>query len=303
MNTPLFIARRYINSRRGGSFLSLLTIFSIVGITIGVAALIITLSIINGFEKEIREKIIGFNAHVQILGFQGQPLPHFTEVEEKIRKDFPEVRTLIPFVAREAMLRCRQEVDGIFLKGVEPTAELSIIRNHIVEGDFDLGSGNGPPLIIIGKKLARKMNIHLGDMVVAFALSGKLESATQTQIRAFRVSAIYETGMAEFDDIFVYTHIQQAQKLFDLSNSVLGIDIFLNDANLANDVTSRLADELPYPYYPQSVFRQFRNLFSWVELQKKPAPIILGLIIAVAVVNIIGTLLMLVLEKTGRSVS
>jgi lipoprotein-releasing system permease protein len=298
MKYSLFIAKRYLRARRRGGFISFLSIISIAGITIGVAALIITLSILGGFEREIHEKVIGFSAHIQISGFQNQPLPDTREVRASIFSEIPEIASATVYVSREVMIRSRNGVDGAFLKGIDSLADPQLIRRHIIEGKFIIAPEEGIASLVIGKKLARKLSLGIGDKVAVFGLTGRVQSAGESRVKQFRITGIYETGMAEFDDIYLYTDITQAQDLFELKGLVTGIDIMLNDIRNTETVRQKLQDMLRYPYYPQSVFQLYRNLFTWVELQKKPTPIILGLIIIVAVVNIIGTLLMLVLEKT-----
>ncbi|MGD0339332.1 MAG: ABC transporter permease [Bacteroidota bacterium] len=298
MNYSYFIARRYLRTRHRGGVISFLSIISIIGITIGVAALIITLSILGGFEKEIREKVIGFTAHIQLSGFQNQPLRNAEETKVRIVAENPEIASATVYVAREVMIRSRNGVDGAFLKGIDTLSELPMIRRHIVQGIYSFSTRDGIASLIVGRKLARKLSISIGDKVVVFGLTGKVQSAGESRVKQFRVTGIYETGMAEFDDIYIYTDISQAQSLFELKGLATGIDIMLHDVQKTEEVLTRLQGQLGYPYYPQSVFQLYRNLFTWVELQKKPTPIILGLIIIVAVVNIIGTLLMVVLEKT-----
>jgi lipoprotein-releasing system permease protein len=298
MKYSFFIAKRYLHARRRGGFISFLSIISITGITIGVAALIITLSILGGFEREIHEKVIGFTAHIQISGFQNQPLPDAREVRARILSEIPEIASVTLNVSREVMIRSRNGVDGAFLKGIDSLADPLLIRRHIVEGRFTIAQEEGIASLVIGKKLARKLGLHVGEKVAIFGLTGRVQSAGESRVKQFRITGIYETGMAEFDDIYLYTDITQAQNLFELKGLVTGIDIMLNDIRKTETILQKLQNMVRYPYYPQSVFQLYRNLFTWVELQKKPTPIILGLIIIVAVVNIIGTLLMLVLEKT-----
>lgn len=298
MNYPFFIAKRYLRTRHRGGFISFLSVISIIGVTIGVAALIITLSILGGFEKEIREKVIGFTSHIQITGFQNRPLQHPDETTTQILSDNPEISSAEIFVAREVMVRSRNGVDGAFLKGIDTLSALTIIRRHIVEGMYSLTPRQGMASLVIGRKLARKLDVKVGDTIVIFGLAGKNQSLGESRVKQFSITGIYETGMAEFDDIYVYTDIAQARSFFELNGLATGIDLMLHDVQKTEEVLARLQVQLNYPYYPQSVFQLYRNLFTWVELQKKPTPIILGLIIIVAVVNIIGTLLMLVLEKT-----
>jgi lipoprotein-releasing system permease protein len=292
------IAQRYLQSRRNAGFFSFITGMATAGVTLGTAALIIALSVLGGFEREITEKVIGFTSHVQVLGFQSQPLPNFEENADKIENAFPIVRTVSPFVAREALVKFRATVDGILLKGVDNSRDNGLIRQYIVEGEYDiLRPVGGMPRIVMGRRLARKLSAGIGDRVTLFGVGG-LADARQPRVMQFRVTGLYESGMAEYDDVYAFTDIAEAQQLFQIGQGVSGYDLHLASVDSADAVAAAIPDLLGYPHFGRTVFDSYRNLFSWIELQKKPIPIILGLIIVVATVNIIGTLLMMVLDKT-----
>ena len=152
------------------------------------------------------------------------------------------------------------------------------------------------PKIVIGRKLASKLSLAVGDRVTVFGI-GKGVEVGQVRARQFQVSGIYESGMAEYDDVYAFTSMEDAQIVFQMGEAISGYDIMLTDVDSAASVAAQIQDLLGYPHYARTVYQNYRNLFTWIELQKKPVPIILGLIIIVATVNIIGTLLMMVLEK------
>lgn len=286
-------------SRRAG-FISFITGFAILGVMIGTAAVIIALSILNGFEKEIKEKVFGFTSHIQVVGFQNQPLREYQQSMLKVKESIPEVRAIAPFVAKEAMIRANEKVDGILLKGIDPRYDLNTTRRYLVKGRYLLNSATEQELVV-GKKLANKLGVDVGDKVVVFGLprhSGGDITMVQPRAMVFHIIGIFESGMAEYDDIYAFTTIEHAQKLFQLGDAVLGFDVLTKDFSQASKVASDIQKLLGYPHYARTAAQLYRNLFAWIELQKKPAPIILGLIVIVASVNIIGTLLMLVLEKT-----
>ncbi|MBP1647863.1 MAG: Lipoprotein-releasing system permease protein [Bacteroidetes bacterium] len=298
MSYSTFIARRYLHSGRNQGFFSFITAISILGVILGTATLIIALSVLGGFEKEITEKVVGFTSHVQILGFQNQPLKKSNQNAELIRRSIPVVSAVSPFVAREALIRFREEVDGILLKGIDRDNDVSTTRRYIVAGTYELGRERGAmPKIVVGKKLAAKLALHVGDKVTVFGI-GRYAERGLARVMQFIVSGIYESGMAEYDDIYAFTDLSDAQTLFQIPDAVTGYDLMLASVDSAESVSGQVQDLLGYPHYGRTVFQTYRNLFSWIELQKKPIPIILGLIIIVATVNIIGTLLMMVLDKT-----
>jgi lipoprotein-releasing system permease protein len=293
-----FVAARYLRSGRNNSFFSFITAIAVLGVMLGTATLIIALSVLGGFEREITEKVVGFTSHVQILGFQNQPLRHFRTSMIRIGHAYPVVTAISPFVAREALIRSREGVDGILLKGIDPLHDNSTTRRFIIAGAYDLGrEQGGPPKLIVGRKLASKLGLAVGDRATVFGI-GRLVEQGQARVMQFRVTGIYESGMAEYDDVYAFTDLEDAQTLFQTGDGVTGFDLLLSRIDSAGAVAEGVQEMLGYPHYGRTVFETYRNLFSWIDLQKKPVPIVLGLIIIVATVNIIGTLLMMVLDKT-----
>ena len=298
MAYPTFIARRYLRSRRNAGFFSFIAAIAILGVALGTAALIIALSILGGFEREITEKVVGFSSHVQILAFQNQPLYNPAYTEQVVLDSISVVRSISPFVQREALIRTREGVDGVFLKGLDPENDNSTTWRYIVEGQYDLAhETDSPAKLVLGRKLASRLGLELGDRATIFGIARNLGEG-RTRVKQFTVSGIYESGMTEYDDAYAFTDLESAEDLFQMGTAVSGFDLLLTNTDKADMVADRVQDLLGYPYYGRTVYQTYRNLFSWIELQKKPIPIILGLIIIVATVNIIGTVLMMVLDKT-----
>lgn len=298
MSFSSFIAGRYLRSRRDNGFISFITGIAILGVALGTAALIIALSVLGGFEREITLKVIGFTSHVQVQGYQGMLLPNYERNAAMIEDSINEVRSVGPYVSREALIRSRESVDGILLKGVDPIRNSSLAGKYTVEGEYRIDHETGSlPNLVIGRKLALKLALGVGDKATVFGM-GRGSDMAQVRARQFTISGIYESGMAEYDDIYAFTSLADAQAVFQIGDNVTGYDILLSDVDSAASVASRIPDLLGYPHFARTVFQNYRNLFTWIELQKKPVPLILGLIIVVATVNIIGTLLMMVLEKT-----
>jgi lipoprotein-releasing system permease protein len=298
MTFSSFLARRYLRSTRNDNFFSFITAIAVLGIMLGTATLIIALSILGGFEREITEKVVGFTSHVQIIGFGSQPLRDYEQNRLMLEQKIPLVRSAAAFVAREALIRSREGVDGILLKGVDPEHDNSTTPRYLVAGAYDLvREKGGMAKIVLGRKLAARLAVEPGDRLVVFGI-GRLAEGAQPRVMQFRVAGIYESGMAEYDDIYAFTDLGSAQMLFQIPGAVTGIDLLLTSPDSAYVVAERAQELLGYPHYARTVYDSYRNLFSWIELQKKPIPLILGLIIVVATVNIIGTLLMMVLDKT-----
>ena len=299
-----FIARRYLKFRRGSGkkdFISFLTFIAIAGITLGVAALIITLTILAGFEHEIKSKVAGFTTHIQVTGFQSQTFKNYDSAAERMRSSIGEIEAVAPFVAKEGMVSFGSDVEGVLVKGVEPANDITTAKNYIIEGTYDLHrEKNHIAACVIGKKLLVKLHAHCGDTIAVFGLTGSYYEMRQPKIVPFVIAGVYESGMSEYDDVYLFTDISAAQELFMLGPAATGFDVLLKDIDTAPDVAEKIQDIMGYPYYPRTLFQLYRNLFTWIELQKQPVPIILGLIILVATVNIIGTLLMVVMEKTNQ---
>jgi len=299
LNFKFFIAKRYLFSGSDSKFISFITYISILGVTLGVAALIITISILNGFEKEIRDKVSGLVSHIQISSFTPDGLRDYRSAIETIKDSISGITGISPIVQKEAVIRFKSNVEGILLKGIIIETDLSTARNRILKGEFNLSDIDSTfSRLMIGDKLAKKMNIDTGSKLIVFGLNGIPSPVNPPKIKQFIVSGIYETGLREFDDLIIYTNLKTAQKLFELNDNVTGIEMTLDSIDKVESVVAKIKKDIGYPYYPKSLFKIFKPIFTWVELQKAPTPIILGLIIIVATFNIVGTLLMLVLEKT-----
>jgi len=294
-----FIAKRFLFNNKSSRFISFITYISIIGITLGVSTLIIAVSILNGFEKEIKNKVSGLVSHIQITSFKPEGVIDYENVINQIKQNIPELTGISPFVQKEAVIRTKSTVEGVLVKGIDINRDVTMTKNKIISGEFNI-----EPIdtifsrLVIGDKLAQKLNLSLGQKVIIFGLKGVPSPFNQPKIKQFIISGIYETGLREFDDVLIYTNLNTAQKLAEMEPNVTGIEMKIQDIDKAEIVVNKLKDFLEYPLYPKSLFKMFRGLFSWVELQKAPTPIILGLIIIVATFNIIGTLLMLILEKT-----
>jgi lipoprotein-releasing system permease protein len=299
VNYKFLIARRYLFSKKDSKFVSFITYISILGVALGVATLIVTISILNGFEKEIKEKVAGLVSHIQITSFLPEGLSNYDATIQEIKDSVSQVTGASPYVQKEAVIRYKENVEGILLKGVVQKTDLSSTRNRIVKGEFKLDKIDTIfSRLLIGKKLAKKLDVDVGTKVIVFGLQGIPSPMNPPKIKQFIITGIYETGLNEYDDVLIYTDIATAQKLFDFGDRVTGIELKVNNIDEVEKIVTKLKYMLDYPHFPKSLFKLYKGLFSWVELQKAPTPIILGLIIIVATFNIIGTLLMLILEKT-----
>jgi lipoprotein-releasing system permease protein len=298
MKFPLFISARYILSNKDSRLLNLVSIITIIGITLGVATLIIALSVLNGFEKTLTQKITDFDSHIKISSYK-EILPNYSfyinRIESKLKDN---IDFISPSVSKLAIISSKKYKEGINIKGLSDLKSIEKIKSNIVAGDFNFDNDSS---LIIGKTLSTKLFIKVGDKVTLFALKNdKLPSPTNLpNIKKFTIAGIFESGMAEYDNMIGFSSLNAAQNLFSAPGEINGIDIKLKSVEKIDSLTNFVRRELKYPYYARTIFETHRNIFTWIELQKKPIPIILGLIIIVAVFNIISALLMLVLEKTN----
>jgi lipoprotein-releasing system permease protein len=297
MSFPFFISKKFIFSKKGTKFITFISSISIAGIALGVATLIIALSILSGFASTLTNKIIDFDSHITISSYR-TIVPDYHIMIPKIEKMIaPYGEEVNPFISKLAIISSKKVKEGVDIKGITLGNKALRIRNNIVEGNFSLSDSTS---IVIGRKLADKLYVGLGDKVTIFALKKDQipQPGSLPNIEQFVITGIFESGMSEYDDIYAYVNLKAAQNLFSLGDNVNGYDIKLNNISKIDSLTKYLSENLHYPHKVASIYQTHRNIFTWIDLQKKPIPIVLGLIIIVAVFNIIGTLLMIVLEKT-----
>jgi len=302
MALNLFLANRFLRSRKESNFVSFVTFISIAGIAIGVTALIISVSVLNGFEREITEKAVSLSSHIQVTSFRTEGIKDYQSVINQIKdpeKKFG-VTLARPYIQREAVIKFKDKTEGIIVKGIHNGDSTFNDKRKIIQGIGTVSQiDSTTSTIVIGNKLANKLGITLDNKIFIFATVGIPSAVNTPTIKAFKVTGIYESGLKEYDDVLLYVDLKDAQKLFNMGSYVTGIELYLNDINRIKTVTSEIKLKVDYPNNnTRSVYQSYKGLFTWVELQKKPIPIILGLIIIVASINIIGFLLMLVLEKT-----
>lgn len=308
MSYEFFIAKRYFQSKRRTGFISLINYFSIAGVMIGVAALIIVLSVMNGFETEVRSRIIGFDSHIRFRSFHDRGIENYRAIEADLKK-FDHVVAVSPYIFNKGLIINGSNRDAIIIKGVDPktAVDVSDIEDNIVWGEFDLDTvqlaGEKPlPGVVLGKSLAIRLDVQLGDKIYvgSFSSSSNFFMPQQPVMKAFIVNGLFETGLFEFDSNFGYISIECAQDLLRMGkDQVSGIEIMLDQMNLTlvTNVADEMSDKFGYPYIAETWFERNKTLFSWMQIEKWAAFIILSLIIMVAAFNIISTMIMVVMEK------
>lgn len=298
MKFPFFISTRYILSNKDSRLLNLISVITIIGIALGVATLIIALSVLTGFENTLTQKITEFDSHIQITSFKNN-LPNSDLYINKLEENFSDdIASLSPYLSNLAIISSKKRREGINIKGINYGKEAEKLRLNLISGKIDLTNQN---TILIGKTLATKLLINVGDKVTLFALKNNEMPTINNlpNIERFSVIGIFESGMSEYDDLLGYTSLTSAQNLFSMPNAINGIDIKLKNISKIDSLSYLFQKQARFPYRVRNIYETHRNIFTWINLQKEPIPIILGLIILVAVFNIISALLILVLEKTN----
>ena len=302
LNLPyeLQIGWRYTRSGRSGrrnGFISFISGVSMLGIALGVAALIIVLSVMNGFQKEVRDRMLSVVAHVEIYAANGAALPDWQATAALARRD-PQVIGAAPFVAAQALVARGEDMRGAIVRGIDPGAEASV-----TELAAKLGKRALDPLvpggwnIALGTELARALGARIGDKVTIVAPGGQLTPAgVVPRLKQFTLVGIFDTGHYEYDSALALIHLDDAARLFRVEGPT-GVQLRLADLHQANDVARRLARELGSGVVVSDWTRTNRNWFDAVQLEKRLMFIILTLIVAVAAFNLVSTLVMTVTDK------
>lgn len=326
MNWELFLANRYLRSKRQSKFISIITYISAGGVTIGVAALVIVMSVMNGFESEVRDRIIGQDAHLRVNLFHEAPMKDWKEIMKRLLA-LPHVTGASPYVNGKGMLRRGRSVEGAIIKGIDENtvSQVGELPEKIIAGGLLLKPrrGNfstadsliarmkldlrtttpqktgGKPLsgIVIGRQLSFRLGVTIDDTLIAVSPVGMTSMLSTPSLAKYVVTGVFETGIYEYDDAFCFISIESAQELFDLGNAVTGIEVKLDDLQRAYQVADQIEDEFGYPYYPRTWYDLHRTLFTWMKLEKWLFLILLSLIIVVAAFNIVSSQIMMVLEK------
>ena len=297
MRYELLVGLRYTRAKRRNHFISFISLTSMAGIALGVAALIVVLSVMNGFQTELRARILGVASHVQISGVNNK-LGDWQAVA-KLATQHPRVRAAAPFVNAQGMLSAGQAVRGAVVRGVLPAQEDGVadIGRHMRAGRLDALKA-GEFGMVLGTDLARTLGAMPGDRVTLIAPQGQVTPAGLIpRLRQFTVVGLFEIGMFEYDSGLALIHLEDAQRLYQMDSAVSGVRLKLDDLFAARTVAREMVAKLGNEFYASDWTRSHANFFRAVEIEKRVMFIILTLIVAVAAFNIVSTLVMLVTDK------
>lgn len=312
MNFELFVARRYLKTKRKGLFTLVTTLIGVMGICVGVAALLTTLSVMNGFQSDIRKKIVGAQAH--LLLFANMEEPRAARLREALARR-PEIEAVSPFVLGQAVITAQERSMGIVLKGVDPALEFKVndLAKSLTAGTWNLSpfphgegrvrsAGAGPkpaaPGIILGEELAKNLGVWLGDEVILVSPQGLSTSmGLLPALRRFRVAGTLRTGYYEYDSATAYAHILEAASFLKTPGGASGLQARLTDLSLAERVAGELQRDLGMDATIRSFSQINRTLFAALKLEKHVMSLILVLITLVAAFNIASNLILMSSEK------
>ncbi|MDR2186459.1 MAG: lipoprotein-releasing ABC transporter permease subunit [Azonexus sp.] len=293
----LLIGLRYTRAKRRNHFISFISLISMLGIALGVAALIVVLSVMNGFQKELRTRILGVASHIEITGINS-PLENWQAVMATAMQH-PEVRAAAPFIQSQAMLTVDGSVKGALVRGILPDQEDQVadFRQSIKSGSLDhLRPGEFG--VILGAELARSLRAFTGDKVTLIAPQGTVTPAgVVPRLKSFRVVGIFEVGMYEYDAGLALIHLTDAQRLYQMGDRVSGVRLKVDDLFTAPRIARELAATINADAWLNDWTRSHANFFRAVQIEKTMMFIILSLIVAVAAFNLVSTLVMAVTDK------
>src|SRR5574343_290836 len=293
----LLIGLRYTRAKRRNHFISFISLISMLGIGLGVAALIVVLSVMNGFQKELRTRILGVASHIQITGINGE-LQNWPAIAEQALKH-PEVRASAPFVQSQGMFSVDGGVKGTIVRGILPDQEDKVadFRKTIQSGSLD-DLRPGEFGVVLGADLARSLRVFTGDKVTLIAPQGTVTPAgVVPRLKSFKVVGIFEVGMYEYDSGLALINLQDAQKLYQMEDRVSGVRLKVDDLFQAPRIARDLVRYIDADAYLHDWTRSHANFFRAVQIEKNMMFIILSLIVAVAAFNLVSKLVMAVTDK------
>jgi lipoprotein-releasing system permease protein len=311
MSYEFFISKRYLRAKRKQVFVSIITFISIFGIFLGVAALIIVLAVMNGFEADLRTKILGIKSHIELTTEFSGPMKDYDQIRERIAGT-PGVVASTPFIYSQAMIRNNNGVTGVILRGLDTATAFKVINlGKIREGSIeylnklpaDLSNryqddGAGADGIIIGKEMAKNLGIFLYDPVTIISPVGvSTPMGMMPRMKNVIVVGIFESGFYEYDSTLAYLSLKSCQDFLQMGDAVTGIDIKVDDIYKADRIAQVIQNKLGFPFWAHNWMQMNKNLFSALKLEKRVMFIILSLIVLVAAFNIISALIMVVMEK------
>lgn len=308
MRYEFFIGLRYLRARRRETFISLITVISVLGVMIGVMTLNVVMAVMTGFEETLRDRLLGINAHIALVK-SGDQLRGYEQLVERVQKE-KGVVAASPSIYGQVMLTSGPRVSGVVVRGVDPDRVNQVvdIARYIKEGSLEKLKTPQPievqgrrillPGVILGVRLANQLGVFPGSPIqVISPLGSPTAIGVIPRVRRFVVVGIFDSGMSEIDSTLVYMNLHDAQKFFELGDAVTNIEIRVRDVYHAQEVAQQIQRRLGFPYLTEDWSRLWPNLFSALRLEKTVYFLVLLLMVLIGAFNIISTLIMVVMEK------
>ncbi|MBI4487994.1 MAG: lipoprotein-releasing ABC transporter permease subunit [Deltaproteobacteria bacterium] len=308
MRYELFIGLRYLHARRRETFISLITVISVLGVMIGVMTLNVVMAVMTGFEEVLRDRLLGINAHVALVK-PGDYLTGYQSLIDRVM-EVSGVLAAAPSVYGQVMVTSGGRVSGVVVRGIDPDRINGVIdiQRYIKEGNLQAlkaphvlqveGRPVSLPGAILGKRLAGQLRVMVGDPIqVVSPLGTPTAMGVIPKVRRFVVAGLFDSGMHEYDNTLVYMNLSDAQRFFELGDVATSIEIRVQDVYQAQDVAKRIQKRLGLPYWTEDWSRLWPNLFSALRLEKTVYFLVLLLMVLIGAFNIISTLIMVVMEK------
>jgi lipoprotein-releasing system permease protein len=308
MNYELFIGLRYLRARRQETFISLITVISVLGVMIGVMTLNVVMAVMTGFEETLRDRLLGINAHIALLK-SGDQLSEYEALLQRVIKQ-EGVVAAAPAIYGQVMLTSGSRVSGVVVRGVDPDRVNAVVdlQRYMKQGSIAGLKQQNPvqvqdrtimlPGVIMGERLAAQLGVFVGSPIqVVSPLGSPTAIGVIPKVRRFVVTGLLNTGMSEIDSTLVFMGLDDAQKFFELGDAVSNIEIRVGDVNDSREIADRIQSQLGFPYITEDWTRLWPNLFSALQLEKTVYFLVLLLMVLIGAFNIISTLVMVVMEK------
>ena len=308
MSMERFLAYRYFWGKRSGSgFISFIKTMSITGVAVGSAGLLIALSIVHGFKETIQDKVINFAPHITVSSFSDQPL-YRADTLKNYLMDLEGLTYLAPVLRGQVILQHKEQIIGVMLKGVpnvleDPSIAPYITSNRSNTEDTAQTSFNSTNNLILGQDIAQSLGVDIGDRIIVYSVSDKSTRDTfgSPELKQFEISHIYNTGIEFFDSQYALADVEIVRELLSIPfPQAQDLELRIREATLSSigEFDRLLEQKISFPYYSETIENRYGNLFAWVELQENIIPLVIGVMILIAAFNLIGAILMMVLERT-----
>ncbi|HEY2922410.1 MAG TPA: lipoprotein-releasing ABC transporter permease subunit [Candidatus Binatia bacterium] len=308
MRYELFIGLRYLQARRRETFISLITVISVLGVMIGVMTLNVVMAVMSGFEETLRDRLLGINAHIAIIR-SGEPMRDYENLLQRVSKENGVVAAT-PTIYGQVMLTAGSRVSGVVVRGIDPDRVNRVVnvQSYLTQGTLNGLKTQHPlqvedrtvllPGIILGERLANQLGIFPGSAVqVVSPLGSPTAIGMIPKMRRFFVAGILRTGMSEIDSTLVFMGLAEAQKFFELGDAVTNIELRIQNVDQSRQVAEQIQRRLGFPYFAEDWTRLWPNLFSALKLEKTVYFLVLLLMVLIGAFNIVSTLVMVVMEK------